>query len=379
MKLNIGAGDSELPGFTPVDRKGGHEAYPLSFPDNSVEEVYASHVLEHFPRRKVQDVIADWVRVLRPGGRIRIAVPDFEWAARKYLERDPSANIAGVLMGGQIDDDDYHKAAFDYDGLMVMMQRAGLVCIKPFKPEYADCSRHPCSLNLEGFKPSESCITLSSKIVAIASTPRLGFQDNFISAFAALGSLGIEMHRVTGAYWTQCMERVLSRESQRAEWVLTVDYDTIFDVTTVQRLAMLADLYPEADAIAPLQVKREEASPLLSLGREATLRDLRDEMVEVDWAHFGCTLIRADALKKMPHPWFAGDPGPNKDWGEGRTDDDIAFWRGFRKAGNRAYVATRVPVGHLQLMVSWPGEDMKPIHQYVAEYWNEGPPSQVRC
>ena len=55
VKLNIGAGDVDAPGFIAIDRKLGLEAYPLpehvngtKLETDSVDEVRASHVLEHF-------------------------------------------------------------------------------------------------------------------------------------------------------------------------------------------------------------------------------------------------------------------------------------------------------------------------------------------
>ena len=61
VRLNLGAGDSHLEGFKPIDRKLGSEVYPLAYNDESVDEIYASHVLEHFPYTKTQDVLDDWV------------------------------------------------------------------------------------------------------------------------------------------------------------------------------------------------------------------------------------------------------------------------------------------------------------------------------
>ncbi len=45
VRLNLGAGDSHLEGFTPIDRKLGSEVYTLAYKDESVDEIYASHVL----------------------------------------------------------------------------------------------------------------------------------------------------------------------------------------------------------------------------------------------------------------------------------------------------------------------------------------------
>jgi predicted SAM-dependent methyltransferase len=56
---------------------------PLPFPDGSVDEIYSSHVLEHFGYPDpLLAILRECHRVLKPGGRIRAAVPN----ARLYLE-----------------------------------------------------------------------------------------------------------------------------------------------------------------------------------------------------------------------------------------------------------------------------------------------------
>ena len=77
IKLNIGAGDTVIEGWTPIDRKLGTEAYPLpQYADNSVEVIRASHVLEHFSFVDAQLALNEWCRVLKPGGKIFVSVPD---------------------------------------------------------------------------------------------------------------------------------------------------------------------------------------------------------------------------------------------------------------------------------------------------------------
>ena len=60
-----------------------------NFDDNSVDLIYASHVLEYFDRQEVIKVLKEWQRVLRPGGVLRLAVPDFDSMARLYIEGTP--------------------------------------------------------------------------------------------------------------------------------------------------------------------------------------------------------------------------------------------------------------------------------------------------
>ena len=45
VKLNLGAGDTQIEGFTPIDAKLGHDVRKLEYDDNSVDEIRASHIL----------------------------------------------------------------------------------------------------------------------------------------------------------------------------------------------------------------------------------------------------------------------------------------------------------------------------------------------
>lgn len=59
----------------------------IPFPDNEFDAVYHSHLLEHFPKNRAEPFTRECLRVLRPGGIIRIAVPDLEGLAKLYLEQ----------------------------------------------------------------------------------------------------------------------------------------------------------------------------------------------------------------------------------------------------------------------------------------------------
>ena len=65
--------------------------------DNSVDVVYHSHVLEHFTKKNAVKFIKECYRVLKPGGVIRVAVPDLEIIAKNYLSFLLSA-LAGDKM-----------------------------------------------------------------------------------------------------------------------------------------------------------------------------------------------------------------------------------------------------------------------------------------
>jgi SAM-dependent methyltransferase len=54
-------------------------------PDDSADVVYHSHVLEHIDREVAPVFLRECLRVLKPGGIIRVVVPDLERSAEEYL------------------------------------------------------------------------------------------------------------------------------------------------------------------------------------------------------------------------------------------------------------------------------------------------------
>jgi hypothetical protein len=223
------------------------------------------------------------------------------------------------------------------------------------------------------------------KVAACMSVPRLGFQDNFFTSFAALSPHGIQVTKGTGAFWDQTMSRILtdlSKEETGNQWIVTLDYDSVFEPDCLTRL-MGAALLSGVDAIAPLQTKRDDKT-LMFTPEGLSDRDAGPVTVSlpadwwekpaqsVDTAHFGLTLIRTAALRRTPKPWFIGEPGPDGDWGDGRRDPDIAFWHRFRKAGNTIAICPQVSIGHAELVITWPDQRLNAIYQYPTHYWNSG-------
>lgn len=154
-KLNLGSGGSPMEGYQNLDIKTSHQIYPLTgYADGEVDEVRASHVLEHFPHGEVADVVKEWARVLKPGGKLKVAVPDFDWIVKAYSNgHRGDARLEHYLFGGQVDADDYHRAFFNEDKLRGLLEGAGLEDVKRWESDADDCSSYHVSLNLEGRKP----------------------------------------------------------------------------------------------------------------------------------------------------------------------------------------------------------------------------------
>lgn len=385
MKIDLGAGEVSPPGYIPMGRAHGSEVYPLpSLADGSCEAVRASHVLEHFPHAQIPQVLAEWARVLKPGGTLKVAVPDFTKVARGYLARADQPTEQWI-MGGQSQPDDYHKALFDEGRLGAALAGAGLMLVRRWTSELLDCASLPISLNLEATKPHVPRI----KVSAVMSVPRLGFMDNMFCAIDALPQLNVKLRRCTGVFWGQCLERAIEEtlRDDAPDAVLTLDYDSIFTCRDVAMLIQLLCCNPEAHAIAAVQAGRTNVSNRLftikapdgaSNMADVPTATFADDLARVSTAHFGLTLLRADKLAALPKPWFADVPAPDGSWNEGRADADIAFWRKWEAAGHDLFLANRVPIGHLELTVLWPaptGLETTPLTQPLAEWRKAGKPA----
>ena len=375
LKLNIGAGDVVIDGFTPIDRKFGKDAYPLDYPDGAVDEIRAVHILEHFSFDDVRRVLDDWSRKLRVGGRIRISVPDMDWLSKHAS--DPLAPY--YLMGGQTDENDFHRSAFNEATLREGMERAGITGIRRWESSNTDCASMQVSLNLEGVKGGDPVSAMSTlKVAAMVSIPRLGWNDHWGCVFDALHKLKIPIRRMQGVFWGQCMQRGLEDcIADGVDWALVMDYDTMFTEKHVDTLLGSMGNDPNIDALAPIQLRRGKPFPLLT--RKGPLEmETEGVPVQVATAHFGLTLIRLDSLKKVPKPWFKGVPDDNGEWGDDRLDEDIWFWHIWKKAGNTVYVDPTVKVGHLELMVGDFDDDLNPRHRYVSDWYKEHKPQKDR-
>jgi predicted SAM-dependent methyltransferase len=150
MKLNLGSGQDKLiDGYTNVDNKFGLSVYPLDYEDNTIDEIRASHILEHFSHRQTLAVLREWNRVLKIGGIIKISVPDFTKLIHDFIEHPM---LEGYLFGGQIDEYDFHHALFTDEKLINLLWIAGFDNLSRWESEIDDCASFTLSLNIQGIK-----------------------------------------------------------------------------------------------------------------------------------------------------------------------------------------------------------------------------------
>lgn len=96
IKLNLGCGDKILEGYINVDvasERAGKQPDVIcdirnlqAFTDNYADEILAVHVVEHFWRWEVVDILKEWTRVLKPGGKMILECPNLKSACEEFLK-----------------------------------------------------------------------------------------------------------------------------------------------------------------------------------------------------------------------------------------------------------------------------------------------------
>ena len=135
MKLHLGCGKRYLEGYIHIDIADfehiDHKipVHNLSiFEDGSISEIYASHVIEYFDRDEVLNLLAEWKRVLKDGGLLRIAVPNFQELINVYKMSGNLDSIIGPLYGKwEIGESNsiYHKTVYDFKSLSNTLSNVG--------------------------------------------------------------------------------------------------------------------------------------------------------------------------------------------------------------------------------------------------------------
>lgn len=146
------------------------------FPDDTFEALYASHVLEHFDYKDaVPAVLKEWFRVLAPSGKLFVSVPDIDAICHMFCDREQFSpqdrwHFTRMLLGGHVDDYDYHQSVFNEEILVYFLERAGF--------------RNVCRCREFGLFDDTSSMLYMGKLISlnlIAIKPSAGGADEIVS------------------------------------------------------------------------------------------------------------------------------------------------------------------------------------------------------
>ena len=120
IKINLGCGRDLLEDFINVDiyydfkdkNYVRSDVRKLPFKDNYADYILAREIIEHIPTIDLISTLKEWIRVLKPGGRLVITCPDFNQMAEEWLNNDFTPDLyyelAQGIYGNQQMDKEYH-------------------------------------------------------------------------------------------------------------------------------------------------------------------------------------------------------------------------------------------------------------------------------
>lgn len=175
INLHLGCGMVKHPSFINIDgRAASHIHFVRAiddlkpFQNQTVDLIYASHCLEHFPFNKIPHVLLEWQRVLKLGGILRLSVPDFDLLLDIYDKNNKELEtIMMPLLGGQDYPTNFHMTVFNQQYLTKILKNAGFSTVQQWEPGSSylttlndwSCrsviingTAYPVSLNLEAIK-----------------------------------------------------------------------------------------------------------------------------------------------------------------------------------------------------------------------------------
>jgi predicted SAM-dependent methyltransferase len=131
-KIIIGSAGISLQGWYPTDKDlldvVERESFVQYWKPNSRDAFMAEHVWEHLTEKEASQANANCYEFLRPGGRLRLAVPDGFHPDRGYIEY--------VKPGGTGVGSDDHQVLYNYQLLKAQLNEAGfLVCLLEYWDE----------------------------------------------------------------------------------------------------------------------------------------------------------------------------------------------------------------------------------------------------
>ncbi|MBI4722296.1 MAG: methyltransferase domain-containing protein [Candidatus Stahlbacteria bacterium] len=174
LKLHLGCGRHYLEGYVNIDAVKSQStdliydvSEKLPYPDNSVEIITCSHLLEHLPvclmanieqeygekYASVIKILKEWQRVLIPTGKLIIELPDFDGMVEEYVKADISRQeeLICYIYGGYRFNNiyDIHRWGPNKYRLTYILEKAGFRNIE-FKEsqghhkEFCPCLRVEC-------------------------------------------------------------------------------------------------------------------------------------------------------------------------------------------------------------------------------------------
>jgi predicted SAM-dependent methyltransferase len=172
LRLHLGSGFLTKPGWIDIDLAGApadlvwNLKNGIPFADGAVDAIFHEHLLEHLTLRQGFVLTSECHRALKPGGVLRVAVPNAGACLRSYAGIDDPAwarsRPTPMLAVQALFYEHGHHAMYDEQLLAGVLAAAGFVEVAP--RDFGDSRLSPCpdtearrdgTLYVEGVKPRD--------------------------------------------------------------------------------------------------------------------------------------------------------------------------------------------------------------------------------
>lgn len=171
MRINFGCGRRVLPGWVNIDAivnpkaprppeimyamefQCGALVAPIPLSNECADVLQAMHVIEHFYRYDADAVVVEWNRLLKPGGRLILELPNLEAACRNLLAGMTDQMSYWPLYGDPTHLDPYmtHRWGYTPKTIRTLLADNGFNCIE-IKPPQTHGRRNNRDMRVEAFK-----------------------------------------------------------------------------------------------------------------------------------------------------------------------------------------------------------------------------------
>ena len=167
MKLNVCCGKRILPDWTNVDivDVGGKpdilaDAREIPLDDGCADEIMCIHGVEHFHPWEAEDLFKEWFRLLKPGGKLVVELPNIRKCCDNLIRNRPSPKHPDQftlwgLYGDPREKNPYmaHKWGWEPNTLTEVMTRHGFVSIIETETQWHATGKDFRDMRLEARKP----------------------------------------------------------------------------------------------------------------------------------------------------------------------------------------------------------------------------------
>ncbi len=208
MKLYVGSRNYRPEGYVTVDIDPTNnpdivadirDMSPVA--DASADEVVAGHVLEHIDWPDNFKAMAEFSRVLKVGGTLRIAVPDMSLLIRMLMSGESAFHVMGLIygLGGRVNPFERHRYGFTLPMMVDVLEVLGFGDFNWWNSNVADASngwaprgldeRVGMSLNVQATKVAAPTVSMDRLYEELLQTP----MEDFLTVVARLeGQSGLK-------------------------------------------------------------------------------------------------------------------------------------------------------------------------------------------